>query len=51
LAECVRELLNKPLKGISLHDIVTEPQPSFDQTVLSPADAAEIAMRNDFPKG
>ena len=31
-------------------DIVTEPQPIFDYPVLSPADAAEIAMRKDFPK-
>ena len=51
LAECIRELMSKPVKGISLYDIVTSPQPSFDQTVLSPADAAEIAMRKDFPKG
>jgi hypothetical protein len=50
LAECVRELMAKPIKAISLYDIVTEPQPAFDQTVLSPADAAEIAMRRDFPK-
>jgi hypothetical protein len=50
LAECVRELMSKPIKSISLYDIVTQPQPSFDQTVLSPADAAEIAMRTDFPK-
>ena len=50
LAECVRELMGKPLKSISLYDIVTAPQPSFNQTVLSPGDAAEIAMRKDFPK-
>jgi hypothetical protein len=50
LAQCVQELLNKPLKSISLYDIVTAPQPSFNQTVLSPGDAAEIAMRKDFPK-
>jgi hypothetical protein len=50
LAQCVRELLNKPLKSISLYDIITAPQPSFNQTVLSPGDAAEIAMRKDFPK-
>jgi hypothetical protein len=50
LAECVRELMAKPIKGISLYDIVTEPQPAFEQTVLSPADAAEMAMRRDFPK-
>jgi len=50
LADCIRELLAKPLKGISLYDIVTEPQPAFDQKVLSPGDAAEIAMRKDFPK-
>ena len=50
LAECIRELMSKPVKGISLYDIVTNPQPSFDRTVLSPADAAEIAMRKDFPK-
>src|ERR1700759_4963641 len=50
LAECIRELMKKPLKSISLYDIVTQTQPSFDQTVLSPGDAAEIAMRNDFPK-
>ena len=50
LAECIRELMAKPIKGISLYDIVTEPQPAFEQTVLSPADAAEIHMRRDFPK-
>ncbi|GLR99174.1 MULTISPECIES: hypothetical protein [Bradyrhizobium] len=50
LAECVRELMGKPIKGISLYDIMTTPQPAFDQTVLSPGDAAEIAMRKDFPK-
>jgi hypothetical protein len=43
-------LLAKPIKQISLYDIVTEPQPIFDCPVLSPADAAEIAMRKDFPK-
>ena len=40
----------KPVKVIPLYDIITDPQPAFDQTVLSPADAAEIAMRSDFPK-
>jgi hypothetical protein len=50
LAQCVRELMSKPIKSISLYDIVTDPQPSFNQTVLSPGDAAEIAMRKDFPK-
>jgi hypothetical protein len=51
LAECIRELMAKPVKQISLYDIVTEPQPVFDSPVLSPGDAAEIAMRKDFPKG
>ena len=50
LAECIRELMAKPVKQISLYDIVTEPQPVFDSPVLSPGDAAEIAMRKDFPK-
>jgi len=50
LADCIRELLAKPIRQISLYDIVTEPQPIFDCPVLSPADAAEIAMRKDFPK-
>jgi hypothetical protein len=50
LADCVRELMAKPIKVIPLYDIVTEPQPAFEQTVLSPADAAEIAMRRDFPR-
>jgi hypothetical protein len=50
LADCIRELLAKPVKAICLYDIVTEPQPAFRQKVLSPGDAAEIAMRNDFPK-
>ena len=50
LADCIRELLAKPLKQISLYDIVTERQPAFDGNVLSPGDAAEIAMRKDFPK-
>jgi hypothetical protein len=51
LADCIRELLTKPIKQISLYDIFTESQPAFDGTVLSPGDAAEIAMRKDFPKG
>ena len=50
LADCIRQLLAKPIKQICLYDIVTEPQPIFDKPVLSPADAAEIAMRKDFPK-
>jgi len=50
LADCIRELLAKPIKQISLYDIVTERQPAFDGTVLSPGDAAEIAMRKDFPR-
>jgi hypothetical protein len=50
LAQCICELMAKPVKAISLYDIITEPQPAFDQTVLSPGDAAEIAMRKDFPK-
>ena len=49
LAECVQQLMSKPIKAISLYDIVTDHQPAFDQTVLSPADAAEISMRWDFP--
>jgi hypothetical protein len=51
LADCIKLLLAKPIKQISLYDIVTEPQPIFERPVLSPADAAEIAMRKDFPKG
>ena len=51
LADCIRELLAKPVKQISLYDIVTELQPAFDRNVLSPGDAAEIAMRRDFPRG
>ena len=51
LAECIRELMAKPVKQISLYDIETQPQPIFDSPVLSPGDAAEIAMRKDFPKG
>jgi len=43
-------LLAKPIRQISLYDIVTEPQPIFDREMPSPADAAEIAMR-DFPNG
>ncbi|MBR0884144.1 hypothetical protein ABIF65_000711 [Bradyrhizobium japonicum] len=50
LADCVRMLMDKPIKGISLYDIMTKPQAAFEQTVLSPGDAAEIAMRKDFPK-
>ena len=50
LADCIRQLLAKPVKQISLYDIVTERQPAFDSPVLSPGDAAEIAMRWDFPK-
>ena len=44
-------MLAKPIKQIPLYDIVTEPQPIFERPVPSPADAAEIAMRKDFPKG
>jgi hypothetical protein len=51
LADCIRQLLAKPVKQISLYDIVTERQPAFDSSVLSPGDAAEIAMRKDFPTG
>jgi hypothetical protein len=50
LADCIRQLPAKPIKQISLYDIVTEQQPAFDRPVLSPGDAAEIAMRRDFPK-
>ena len=50
LADCVRELMAKPIKGISLYDIMTKPQAAFEQSVLSPGDAAEIAMRKDFPQ-
>ena len=50
LAGCIRQLLAKPIKQISLYDIFTERQPAFDRPVLSPGDAAEIAMRKDFPK-
>lgn len=49
LADCIRELLAKPIRQISLYDIVTGPQPAFESGVLSPGDAAEIAMRRDFP--
>jgi len=50
LADCIRELLAKPIKQISLYDIVTERQPAFEGNVLSPGIAAEIAMRKDFPR-
>ncbi|QPF83098.1 hypothetical protein IC762_25640 [Bradyrhizobium genosp. L] len=50
LADCIRLLLAKPIKQISLYDIETGRQPAFDSTTLSPGDAAEIAMRRDFPK-
>ena len=50
LADCIRELLSKPIKQISLYDIVTERQPAFEGNILSPGIAAEIAMRKDFPK-
>ena len=51
LADCIRQLLAKPIRQISLYDIVTDLQPVFDTPVLSPADAAEIALRRDFPRG
>jgi hypothetical protein len=50
LADCIRQLLARPVKQISLYDIFTELQPPFDRNVLSPGDAAEIAMRKDFPR-
>ena len=37
----------KPVKVISLYDIVTDRQPAFDQTVLSPADAAMAGVAID----
>jgi len=43
LADCIRELLAKPIRQISLYDIVTEPQPIFDDLpVLSPAAKAFV---------
>lgn len=51
LADCIRELLAKPVRQISLYDVVTECQPAFRGNVLSPGDAADIAMRKDFPRG
>ena len=51
LADCIKELLAKPIKQLKLYDIVTEPQKAFTTGVLSPGDAAEIAMRRDFPRG
>ena len=51
LADCIRELLAKPLKQIPLYDIVTEPQEAFRTRRAVAGDAAEIAMRQDFPKG
>jgi len=50
LADCIRALLAKPIKQIPLYDVVTEPQEAFRSGVLSPGDAAEIAMRRDFPR-
>jgi hypothetical protein len=50
LADCIRRLMTKPVAQISLYNIVTVPQPVFDTPVLSPADAAEISLRKDFPK-
>ena len=50
LAECIRELMAKHVKAISLYYIITAPQLAFDQAVLNPGDAAEIAMRKDFPE-
>jgi hypothetical protein len=44
-------IAGKAHQEISLYDIVTEQQPAFDRPMLSPGDAAEIAMRKDFPKG
>jgi len=40
----------KHVKAISLYYIITAPQLAFDQAVLNPGDAAEIAMRKDFQK-
>jgi hypothetical protein len=50
LADFIRQLLAKPIKPISLYDIVTERQLAFEGNVLSQGVAAEIAMRKDFPK-
>jgi hypothetical protein len=41
LADCIRQLLAKPIKQKSLYDIETTPQEIFDLPVLSPADAAD----------
>jgi len=50
LADCIRELLTKPIKQVALYDIVNAPQEAFESGVISPGDAAEIAMRKDFPE-
>jgi hypothetical protein len=49
LADCVRRLLAKPVKAISLYHVVTAPQPAFNRSLLTAGDAAEIALRRDFP--
>ena len=49
LAECIRELMAKPSSNLALrhrHRAAADLRPP----VLSPGDAAEIAMRKDFPK-
>ncbi len=48
LAECIRELMAKPVKQISLYDIVTEPQPVFDRPVLFPATPLRLRCARIF---
>ena len=47
LADCIRELLAKPIRQISLYDIVTERQPAFRQ----PRAVARGRRRNRDAKG
>jgi hypothetical protein len=49
IADCIRRLLAKPVKAISLYHIVTAPQLAFNRSILTAGDAAEIALRRDFP--
>ena len=50
LADCIRELLAKPIKQISLYDIVTERQPAFDGTCCRPATPPKSRCARIFPR-
>ncbi|WP_245331735.1 hypothetical protein [Bradyrhizobium sp. NAS80.1] len=50
LADCVRELMGKPIKGISLYDIMTRPQPASTRPCSRPAMPPRSRCARIFPR-